>query len=151
MAAIMKGTAARPIPTAAYPFTCKPSDQFRLILTPDVNVWPGYKVNASNPGQTYYNLIAEGASEVTIEIPYPYVTSGAMPVHVYCADDLDFDDDGCFLPPSPVAAYPLRVAMTDWLTGRALRCVAAEQRRRDLPKGAAPAVSACRSLGSVRR
>jgi hypothetical protein len=98
--------------------TCDNTDQFRLIFTPDVQVWPGYKATASNPGQTYYNLIVTGApTEVQITIPYPYVTVGAMPVHVYCAQEVDINDDGCFLPPAAVAAYSLKVTMSDWING----------------------------------
>jgi hypothetical protein len=88
-----------------------------LVFTPDVQVWPGYKLSSSNPGQTYYNLVVDGGSNVTMTIPYPYVTHGAMPVHVYCADDLDFDKNGCFLPPTAKAAYPYQIAMSNWISG----------------------------------
>ena len=59
-------------------------DQFRLIFTPDMS--PAiYKLTASNPGQFYYNVIYVGAGSttVTLTIPYPFVTQGAVPVHVY--------------------------------------------------------------------
>src|SRR5262249_49977238 len=59
-------------------------DQFRLILTPDMS--PAiYKLTASNPGQFYYNVIYVGAGSttVTLTIPYPFVTQGAVPLHVY--------------------------------------------------------------------
>ncbi len=58
--------------------------QFRLILTPDQS--PSvYKLNASNPGQFYYNIIylGPGNTTVTITLPYPFVTQGAVPIHVY--------------------------------------------------------------------
>jgi hypothetical protein len=98
--------------------TCEQSDQFRLVFTPDVQVWPGYKLSSSNPGQTYYNLIVlaqPSETSVDISVPYPYVTVGAMPVHVYCAEDLDFDDNGCFAPPTAEAAHPLLITMSDWI------------------------------------
>ncbi|MHC4178220.1 MAG: hypothetical protein ACYSWU_11985, partial [Planctomycetota bacterium] len=64
--------------------TCEQSNQFRTLFTPDVQNWIAYKLNASNPGQYYYNLISEGVPgdsvTLTIEVPYPFVTQGAVPV-----------------------------------------------------------------------
>lgn len=97
--------------------------EFRLVYTPDVQAWPAYKLSSSNPGQTYYNTIVENAgASVRISVPYPYVTVGAMPVHVYCGDDLTFDANGCFVPPAAVAAHPLLITMDDWRQGG--RCAA---------------------------
>jgi hypothetical protein len=61
-----------------------PGSQFRLIYTPDL-ANPVYKLNASNPGQFYYNVFytGVGGEVVTITIPAPFVTQGANPVHVY--------------------------------------------------------------------
>ena len=36
--------------------------QFNAIFTPDPQLWPGYKLNATNPGQFYYNAIVTGAA-----------------------------------------------------------------------------------------
>ena len=62
-------------------------DVFKLIFTPDVPTNPGYfRLTASNPGQFYYNIYymaTSGDEEFTIEIPYPFVTQGANPVHIY--------------------------------------------------------------------
>jgi hypothetical protein len=57
--------------------------QFRLIYTPDQG--NGWKLNASNPGQYYYNVFyfGPGNADVTLDIPFPFVTHGANPVHVY--------------------------------------------------------------------
>jgi hypothetical protein len=62
-----------------------PNDQWRLVFTPDVNQSNGYKLNATNPGQTFYNVFYTGAGneDITITLPYPYVTQGATPIHVY--------------------------------------------------------------------
>jgi hypothetical protein len=76
---------------------CKPSlvtdsllcsltnDTFRLILTPDITSQGKYKLNASNPGQFYYNVFYTGAGNesITITLPYPWVTQGAVPIHIY--------------------------------------------------------------------
>jgi hypothetical protein len=70
---------------------CQQTGQFRLVFTPDVKSFPAYKLPASNPGQTYYNAIVQGAPNTTvtvgIDIPYPYVTVGGQPVHVFDAYD----------------------------------------------------------------
>src|SRR5262249_36953969 len=66
--------------------TSAPGKQFRLIFTPDVNAPSTYKLNSSNPGQYYYNaFFNDGTSPSTIHltIPYPFVTQGATPIHVY--------------------------------------------------------------------
>jgi hypothetical protein len=61
--------------------------QFRLVFTPDVSNPGCYKLNASNPGQFYYNVFQSGAAgspvSLTITVPYPFVTQGAVPVHAY--------------------------------------------------------------------
>ena len=73
---------------------------FRLIFTPDLSATVS-KLNASNPGQFYYNVFdgAEGIGDdvtVTINIPYPFVTQGAVPIHVY--DGASLDVNGCLIP-----------------------------------------------------
>jgi hypothetical protein len=58
-------------------------NQFRLIYTPDIGA-PTYKLNASNPGQFYYNVFHFGsAGPVSINIPAPFVTQGTVATHVY--------------------------------------------------------------------
>jgi hypothetical protein len=63
-------------------------NQFRLMFTPSVGS-PSYKLNASNPGQFYYNLFYSNDTDqpvtptVTITLPYPFVTQGAVPIHAY--------------------------------------------------------------------
>ena len=59
------------------------NNQFKLVYTPDQT--NGWKLNASNPGQYYYNMFYTGAGNEDIELtlPYPWVTQGAVPIHVY--------------------------------------------------------------------
>ncbi len=59
-----------------------PNNQFNLLFTPDQG---GYKLNASNPGQFYYNMfyVGPGATTVKLILPYPWVVQGNMPIHVY--------------------------------------------------------------------
>ena len=46
-----------------------------------------YIINASNPGQFYYNVFQAGtpgaAVDLTIEVPFPFVTQGAHPIQLY--------------------------------------------------------------------
>ena len=60
---------------------------FRLLFTPDGNKSSKSKLNASNPGQTFFNLFYNGqpGAVVTLNltIPYPYITKGAQPIHAY--------------------------------------------------------------------
>jgi hypothetical protein len=78
-------------------------NQFRLLFTPDLKNWPAYKLAASNPGQFFYNIFdggaANGTTTLTVEIPYPFVFKGAMPIHIY--HNVDVTEQGellCFLP-----------------------------------------------------
>jgi hypothetical protein len=47
----------------------------------------GYQLNASNPGQFYDNAFISGSSgdmvASTLTIPYPFVTQGNVPIHIY--------------------------------------------------------------------
>jgi uncharacterized repeat protein (TIGR01451 family) len=86
----------------------KEGSQFRLLYTPD-NSNSVYKLNASNPGQYYYNVLHyndgnTGGSSLTMNIPYPFVTHGATPVHVY--DSVSMTNSGgqtCLTPIGEVA------------------------------------------------
>jgi hypothetical protein len=97
-----------------------PENQFKLVFTPDGRIWPGYKLNASNPGQTFYNLIYEGPPTVlTISVPYPYVTVGATPIHIYDADQVgNVQDDDCFVPPEDtLGEFGSQITLDDWIVG----------------------------------
>jgi hypothetical protein len=61
--------------------------QFTLLLIQDLNSPNTYKLTASNPGQFFDNIFIKGTPGSTIglniSIPYPFVTQGAVPIHVY--------------------------------------------------------------------
>jgi hypothetical protein len=71
-------------------------DQFRLIFTPD-GAMTYSKLNASNPGQFFVNVFTLNDS-VTINIPPPFVTQGANPVHVYSGVTMTTNEEMCFTP-----------------------------------------------------
>jgi hypothetical protein len=68
-----------------------------LVFTPDQNT-SCYKLNASNPGQFYFNVFHVGnegdTATFTITLPYPFVTQGANPVHAYPGVELSDDCEG---------------------------------------------------------
>ena len=73
-----------------------PGDDFKLIFTPDMSA-SAYKMMASNPGQFYYNTLIEhqgtgSTRPVTISLPYPFVTQGAVPAHVYSTVEVNTKD-----------------------------------------------------------
>jgi hypothetical protein len=73
-------------------------DQFRLIYTPDQST-SYWKLNASNPGQFYYNIFrSSGGSTLDITLPYPWVTQGAVPIHVYGGQTVTVNGQTCFTP-----------------------------------------------------
>lgn len=100
---------------------CDFGDQFRLIFTPDMGRFtsstPYYKLSDSNPGQFFYNVfyVNDGSTDtITMEIPYPFVTQGANPVHVY--GGLFVNDSGytCFDPTNELAAYGYTFGLGDY-------------------------------------
>ncbi len=107
--------------------SCEQEEQFRLVFTPAPTdgTWPSYKLTASNPGQTFYNLISDdpgctpGVTTETFEItiPYPYVTVGAMPVHVYDGDVANAPDDDCFMPDEALDSFDTQISLEDWIMG----------------------------------
>jgi hypothetical protein len=87
---------------------CDFGGQFRLIFTPDLQALPTFKLSSSNPGQFFYNVLylnPDMAGETVtfeLEVPYPYVTQGANPIHVYSS--LSFNEFGCFDPTDELSA-----------------------------------------------
>jgi hypothetical protein len=92
-------------------FCALPNDQFKLIYvadgTKDTSGNPQYVLNASNPGQFYYNVLAQGTPgdpvSLTIEIPYPFVTQGAYPIQVH--DRTSFTSQDCFIPGPTLSGF----------------------------------------------
>jgi len=91
-----------------------PDNQFRLIFTPDPSAPSSWKLNASNPGQFYYNAMYVGPGEETLEIelPYPFVTQGANPVHLYASVTPELD--GCYTPGDEIGSAKTLVALEDY-------------------------------------
>jgi hypothetical protein len=96
---------------------CTFGDTFNLIFTPDMRLgapfgYINYKLSDSNPGQFYYNVFYSGqvgeVKEFTFEIPAPFVTQGAVPVHAYSGVDI-FSCGGqtCLTPKGEVAGFKL--------------------------------------------
>jgi hypothetical protein len=102
---------------------CEQSDQFRLLFSPDVKNWAAYKLNASNPGQTFYNLMydASGAGDsdvkLTVTIPYPYITVGGMPLHIYDGEAVRGNGQGCLDPTLGIRSEPMFITLDDWIFG----------------------------------
>ena len=89
-----------------------PTDGFRLIFIQDPQVSGGsiYRLNATNPGQFYYNVFYAGTPGVTvtlnIEIPYPFVTQGAVPIQAH--DGVTFttiNGQQCYVPSPSLPNY----------------------------------------------
>jgi len=82
-----------------------PNNQFQLNFLQDpcssgtTLVMNNYRLNASNPGQFYYNVFDSGTPEtdvtLNITIPYPFVTQGATPIQ---AHDSFLTVNSCFQP-----------------------------------------------------
>ncbi len=61
------------------------NNEFRLVYTPDNQLGQNiFKLNASNPGQFYYNIFLDGTvTSIVVTLPFPWVTQGAVPIHMY--------------------------------------------------------------------
>jgi hypothetical protein len=74
-----------------------------------------YELNASNPGQFYYNVfyVGDGTTTptLTIKIPYPFVTQGAHPIQVQgSAGGPDITYTSCFAASGSLAGYAITTA-----------------------------------------
>ena len=99
---------------------------FNALFMPDVQLWPAYKQNATNPGQFYYNLVYQGTEgqtyTINITIPWPFITVGGVPVHVYDAKDVTIGKGTngltCFTPPgTAIATSTQQITLADWANG----------------------------------
>jgi hypothetical protein len=96
-----------------------PCRDFRLLYTP---YGSGYKLNASNPGQTFYNVFYVGTPGASVSfvlnLPYPYVTQGANPVHAYDGVTVSGSNPNyCLTPGNSVlitSASPLPVTLASY-------------------------------------
>jgi hypothetical protein len=93
---------------------------FRLLFSPDGSKSPLSKLNASNPGQTYFNLFYPGqpGSVVTLNltIPYPYITRGAQPIHAYDSVTVVPGSNGqeCYIPGNGFFVDSTQVVLSDY-------------------------------------
>ena len=87
-----------------------PNDQFRLNYVLDAP--STYRLNASNPGQFYYNVWYYGTPgdpvNLSITIPYPFVTNGANPIQVH--DSVTTDGAGCYTPGTSLTGFTIETA-----------------------------------------
>ncbi len=88
-----------------------PGSQF--LLNFKQNSGNNYTLNASNPGQFYYNVVTGSAGTLTMTLPYPFVTSGTTPIHVYTQFQWD-ENTKCFKPGTPVADSSFQVTMSSY-------------------------------------
>jgi hypothetical protein len=98
--------------------------QWRRIFTQDVQQWPNFKLTATNPGQYFYNVSIFGEPgaqvEVTLEIPWPFVTQGAKAIHVYDSVGLDLETrpgQTCLVPGNEEAAIDNVITLMDYNLG----------------------------------
>ena len=92
-------------------------DQFRILFTPDLG--HGLKLNATNPGQFYYNFFYSGPGDemITLILPYPWVTQGNVPIHAYSDLEVYTNSKGqtCLIPGTPLPNPPQdHVYMSDY-------------------------------------
>ena len=91
-----------------------PSD-FKLLFTPDLPNWVAYKLNASNPGQLFYTLVSDtdvpDDANLLLQIPFPFVTQGNMPLHVFGAADVEVQNS-CLVIDEGAGSKPYDVEIT---------------------------------------
>jgi hypothetical protein len=92
--------------------------QFRLIFTPDTA--SGWKLNASNPGQWYYNAFFNGLTPnqtytIQLTLPYPFVTQGAVPIHAYDGVTIStVNGQTCLVPQTEIGHSSHLVTLADY-------------------------------------
>ena len=93
--------------------TSVPGSTLRLLFTPDTG--GGYKLNASNPGQFYYNVFdSVPGTKITFTLPYPFVTQGATPIHAYDGVGISSGNPTCLTPGPELAHSGETVSLTDY-------------------------------------
>ncbi|MBI3933272.1 MAG: hypothetical protein HY316_01185 [Acidobacteria bacterium] len=90
--------------------------QFRLIFTPDAATGAS-KLNASNPGQIFYNVFhySTDPETVTLTLPYPFITQGAMPIHIYSGVTGSINGTICYTPGTETGALGTQVTLADYI------------------------------------
>jgi hypothetical protein len=109
---------------------CDFGPNFRLVFTPDsryyTSAYQAYKLSDSNPGQFFYNVFYTNpgtTTTVSMDIPYPFVTQGAMPVHVYSGLTVSPTNGGtpspdnlanCFVPSTTLRSYGSIITLSSY-------------------------------------
>jgi hypothetical protein len=90
------------------------------VFTPDVKYYTStlqaYKLSDSNPGQFFYNVFQTGGTgTVTLTLPYPFVTQGATPIHVYSGLTA-YTSNGltCLQPTGEIKNYNTQVTLASY-------------------------------------
>jgi hypothetical protein len=74
-----------------------------------------YFANSTNPGQFYYNVVTDSAGPVTMTIPYPFITAGATPIHVYTVGNFTWDEASrCYLPGAASALSTQQITLSSY-------------------------------------
>ena len=88
-------------------------NKFKLLFIQDMQNPNTYRLTASNPGQFYYNVFYIGTPEASysfdITIPAPFVTQGAMPVHIYSGVSFI---GGCYVPANEIGVLSTQITGT---------------------------------------
>jgi hypothetical protein len=96
----------------------QPGSQFRLVYTPgSVKPCDLFKLSITNPFDFYYNVIYKGPGNTTvfIKLPYPFITFGSVPIHVY-GDVQTAASSGfvCFEPGTEIASSTTQVSLASY-------------------------------------
>jgi hypothetical protein len=92
------------------------------VFTPDVKYYTStlqaYKLSDSNPGQFFYNVFQTGGTgTVTLTLPYPFVTQGATPIHVYSGlTAYTSNGQTCLQPTNEIKNYQTQVTLANYGT-----------------------------------
>jgi hypothetical protein len=96
--------------------TSSSAPQFRLLELQDPTfsaikgstILNDFIINASNPGQIYFNVFHAGAPgaavDLTIDVPFPFVTQGAHPIQVFGSAR---SSGGCLVPGSSLTGFTI--------------------------------------------
>jgi hypothetical protein len=91
--------------------------QFNANFSPDVQTL-SYKQNSTNPGQFFYNLLyGGGPTTLKLKVPYPFITQGATPLHIY--DGAQLQLGVCLVPGPTLQSTQFAITRDDWINGAA--------------------------------
>jgi hypothetical protein len=92
-------------------------DQFRLLFTQDPAAPTAWKLTDSNPGQFFDNVfyLGAGGTSLTLRVPYPFVTQGAVPIHIYDSATSSVSSAGiCLSPGNEVANSAAQISLASY-------------------------------------